>query len=300
MQTDTPKTRTEADAVAEIAKQAANNKLPIFRDHEDTILMIWPKTREITSLEKFSTSPRRRRGTAKLEDPVSFAAYVNRFKTARTLVTGRANETGGDFTAILDHHRPEAAYEAGEPKEPRIDQAGWCEHRAEYKLEASPEWKRWLGKNKQAFTQEEFALFLEDNADDIFVPTDFLGGGYPNALQMMEVALTLQAKTRVNFSSGIRLSDGRHQLTYEEQIESKAGESGNTIIPNKFAIRIRPFQGSAVYQLTARLRYRLDKGRVTFFYEVDRPHKIIEHAFSELQKQIADAVALPVLNGVFA
>lgn len=293
------KPRTEADAVGEIAAKAAEIHRPIIREHDDVLLAIWPASREIHSLEKFDANPRRRRGTAKLEDPVSFAAYVNRFKDLKTLVTGRASETGGQFVAILDHHRGTVAYEDAETKDAKIDNAGWCEHRAEYALEASPEWRRWMAKNKEAFTQEEFALFLEDNADDIYVP-EGMGGGWPNALQMMEVALTLQAKTRVNFSSGIRLSDGRHQLTYEEQIESKAGESGNTIIPNKFAIRIRPFKGSAVYALTARLRYRLERGRVSFFYEVDRPHKTIEHAFGELQKQISEAVALPVLNGVFA
>ena len=289
--------RTEADSVYQIAKDASALKHPIFRAHEDSTLLIWPESKEVKSLEEFSAHPRRRRGQAALEDPVSFIAYVNRFKTSRTIVSGRANETGGEFTAILDHHRPvETTGEETAEDTSLANAAGWSQHRAVYKLEPSPEWSRWLGKNKEVFSQEDFALFIEDNSDDIFVPASG-GAGFPNALQMMEVALTLQATTKVNFSSGIRLSDGRHQLTYQEQIESKAGESGNTIIPARFAIRIPAFRGSAIYQLTARLRYRLDRGRVSFWYEIDRPHKTVEHAFNELQRQISEGIALPILNG---
>ena len=103
--TDTA-TRTEADAIYDITKGASALKQPIFRPHEDTLLLIWPETKQVDSLEQFSAHPRRRRGQAALEDPVSFIAYVNRFKTFRTIVAGKANETGGEFTAILDHHRP--------------------------------------------------------------------------------------------------------------------------------------------------------------------------------------------------
>lgn len=296
LEPETPN-ETEAAAVYQIARDASALKAPQFRELDDCPLVVWPESKAIESLEKFSAHPRRRRGTAALEDPSSFCAYVNRFKTAHTIVTGTASETGGEFHAILDFHKAtEITGGAGGDDAGKISAAGWSEHRATYKLVPSPEWARWIAANKATFTQEQFAFFLENNADDIFVPSD-RGPGWPNSIQMMEVALTLQAIKQVSFASGIRLGNGQHQLTYNEQIESKAGESGNTIIPSKFALSIAPFVGSPAYLVTARLRYRLGQGKVTFEYEIDRPHKVIQHAFLELRKTICDGTALPVLAG---
>lgn len=296
LEPETPN-NTEAAAVYHIAKDAAALKLPQFRELDDCPLVVWPESKAIESLEKFAAHPRRRRGTAALEDPTSFCAYVNRYKTAHTIVSGTATETGGEFNAILDFHRAtEITGEAGGDDAGKISAAGWSEHRATYKLVPSPEWARWIAKNKETFGQEEFALFSEANADDIFVPAD-KGPGWPNSIQMMEVALTLQAIKQVSFASGIRLNNGQHQLTYNEQIESKAGESGNTIIPGKFALTIAPFVGSPAYLVTARLRYRISQGKVVFAYEIDRPHKVIQHAFRELQKAIATDLGQPVLAG---
>lgn len=304
---DTEEQTTEAGVVASLVRQSLT-EAPIRQDHDGITLLIWPKTRDVVSLEKFDQYPRRKRGVVTLIEPESFASYVKQHRNSRTIVLGTASETGGKFRAILDYHRPETQYEnpekedaaakaATENESPNfLRDAGWGDHVAEYPLVPTPEWSRWIGKSGQAMTQSEFAQFLEDNAEDIVVPS-VNNAGYPDAQLVLSTALTLQAKTDIQFKSGIRLSNGQHQLTYVENIDAKAGIDGQQTIPDRFALALAPFKGSIVYEVRARLKYRLGNGRVNFTYELERAHKVVEHAYNDLRKKIGEAVGGPVLAG---
>jgi uncharacterized protein YfdQ (DUF2303 family) len=117
--------------------------------------------------------------------------------------------------------------------------------------------------------QEEFAIFIEDNIADVVEPSGDT---------LLQVALTLQAKNEVNFSSSRRLDNGQVQLAYSETIDARAG-TGAIEIPHRFAIGARLFKNGDGYKVYARLKYRLGGGKVKFWYELERPENAIEDAF---------------------
>lgn len=146
---------------------------------------------------------------------------------------------------------------------------GWRDFRASYTAELSREFSAWHKNDRRPMEQEEFATFLEDNVADI---------AEPSGETMLQVALTLQAKTEVAFSSSRRLDNGQVQLTYTETIDARAG-AGDIMIPREFALGLRLFKNGEGYKVKARLKYRLGGAKVKFWYELDRVENAIEDAF---------------------
>jgi len=75
----------------------------------------------------------------------------------------------------------------------------------------SREFSNWQSMHTKPMEQEQFAIYLEDNIADIVEPS---------GETLLQVALTLQTKTAVDFSSSKRLDNGQVQLTYTEIIDS--------------------------------------------------------------------------------
>lgn len=239
--------------------------------HHHVILPPGYQRSDITDLvEKAQPAPNRKRGSVTLKDAKSLLAYC----------IDQGNDEGGYLYADPDSREIVAVF-----NDQRAG-AGWRDHRAVYKAEFSKEFARWLEKDRQKLSQLDFGEFIEDNAADI-----------TEATKLLEVANTLQAKTDISFSSGQRLDNGQVQLTYTEVVNASAGVSGGLQIPREFQIGLRIFRNGAGYKLTARLKYRLGNGKVVFWYELDRPEKTIEDAFSDYVKQLRDGSGYIVLIG---
>jgi uncharacterized protein YfdQ (DUF2303 family) len=244
--------------------------------------ILW-QDKTVTNLEGALPAPLRKRGSAELVDPESFAAYVNAHKGAGTVITGDADEKGGEFRALLDYHS------TAEPQ--------WTEHMARMELEPTPEWARWLGVSGRELDQRAFAEFAEDNAVDLVVPEGDAGKGFPTQQELMSVASTLQIKTDVKFASSVKLQNGQVQLGYVETIDGGHGVDGKLTIPERFGLAIAPFRGTPKYLVTARLRYRGTAGRAVFRVEIERPHKIVESAFNDVRAKIAELTNIKPLVG---
>ena len=225
----------------------------------------------VTDLEGHLPKPLRKRGNLALTSASSFVDYVKRHADPETTVL-LADETSSKFRVIFNHHSD--------------TEAGWGDHTATYNCPLSPEWKIWTAANKVQSGQEEFALFIENNNLDI---TD------PDPATMLEVSRTLQAKKKVDFSSGIRLDNGQNQFTYNEEIVGTAGGKGQFNIPEQFVITIPVHSGGPGYRITARLRYRIKEGKLVMWYDLLRPHKYLEDAFKGVQKEIEEGADLPIL-----
>lgn len=214
-------------------------------------------------IEKAGAAPRRKFGTVQLADLASFNIFT-------------ADQGNGDITyiyadpdtrtltAVLNDHDRSPALHATD-----TEGAGWRDFRAVFKAELSREFDTWMRHNKAPMDQEAFAIFLEDNIADVCEPS---------GETLLAVALTLQAKTEVNFSSHRRLDNGQVQLTYSENIEARA-QGGSIEIPREFTIGLRLFKNGDGYKVRARLKYRLLAGKVKFWYELDRADNAIEDAF---------------------
>jgi uncharacterized protein YfdQ (DUF2303 family) len=220
--------------------------------------------------------PSRRRGTVTLYDAPSFAAFVNLFNDERTRTF--ADPATVSFLSVLDYHGAGSAADHA---------AEFCDFRAKLTLKTSEQWNIWSGKNEKAFAQTEFAEFIEDNTKDIFDPT---------AAVMLEVARDLQAKTEVNFASSTVLQSGQVQLKYTETIQAGVG-AGNVEIPTAFKIRIPVFYGEEPAEISARLRFRLSQGKVTFHYKLYRPVETLNDAFNKAVGSIGDLLKTEVLLG---
>lgn len=244
-----------------------------------TVLTERDETKQV-SLEHLLTRPSIVRANVTVRDVESFVAYIEKYRSgspeAKPAIFASVTEIGAEFTAILDYHHNGSAT----PE--------WGVHRCVFTCTETVEWTRWMRQNKQAMNQEVFARFIEDNAPD-FVN--------PSSSWMQEMALTLEARQTGEFANAVRLQNGTFSLRYSETIDAKAGANGDQEIPATFEIGIAPFVGFAPWKVEARLRFKLSGGKLTFWYELVRPHKIIEEAAKEVIKSITAGVGMVPFRG---
>lgn len=232
------------------------------------------KREDITeAVEKAQLAPNRKRGTVALADVASFITYC-KDQARDDLGYIFANPDKRSMTAVFNDNRAAVA--------------GWRDHRAVLQAEYTPEFERWLRNSGQHKSQTEFAEFIEDNFADV---------AGDDAQLLLNVATTIQAKTDINFSSAKRLESGQVQLTYNEVINATAGANGALTIPKGFTLGIRIFKNGAGYLIKARLKYRLGQGGVKFWYELDRPERAVEDAFTGYIDQVRKESGYTVLLG---
>lgn len=223
-----------------------------------------------------ATLPHRHRaqGVVQLGDVPSLLAYCND-QVAQERGYIYADPDARTITAVFNDQRSTLA-------------PGWRDHRAHFAAAYTPEFKKWMDKNGQAMGQTDFAEFVEDNLADI---------QGDQAQTLLAVATTIQATNGINFSSARRLQDGQTQLTYNEVIDAKAGTDGALKIPQTFALGLRIFKNGEGYKLTARLKYRINSGQVKFWYELERPERAVEDAFTGYVETVRSESGYTVLIG---
>lgn len=220
--------------------------------------------------------PARKKGSTTVRDVPSFAGYWG--KHSRPEVSEvYADRDALKVTAVLDAHG--AADTA----------TGWAQHRLVLALKYSTAFVAWKTHNGRDMAQEEFAEFLEDNRADIFAPA---------AAEMLEVAQSIQAATKVDWSSGFRLADGQRRMAYTETTESRSGTKGELAIPAEIVLHLPIFDGATTAdQLVARFRHRLQNGQLRLSYKLDRPDDVVTAAFEGVIAEVAEQCSATVLRG---
>ena len=233
-----------------------------------------PENYRVESLEEFMARPLRIQQKVDLHDAASFIAYVQEFgdHEISRIFFDQEHET---FQVVIDYH-------AGN------GQPGWCEHVADFTARRSVEFTTWMGQNRKQMTQVDFARFLEDNIPDIVEP---------NSADLLQVALTFEAKKSVEFASGVRLNNGQIQFQYDEIVRG-AAQKGTLEVPEQFILGIPIHVGGPAYRIPVRFRWRLQEGKAVFWYEIVRPHRFIEDALREIRERIGQETGLGVLAGV--
>lgn len=275
------------EAIAELATRAAAAESPVAhaidRD-ESLIVRTVPNDQTIRTvdLERHLGQPRRTRGTATVTDPADFCTYVTRLEGTKTTVW--ANEDDHTVTALFNDH--------GETEDEDAEGfAGWRDHTATLRLKVDRDWAEWMKCDGELGSQEWFAAFLEDNARLIVDP---------DAATMFEVARSFQARSNADFSRAIRVDNGDVQMTWIEQTDAKVNSpvKGTFEVPASFTVRLAPFIGTPMQQLTARLRWRLREGRLSIGYALLRPDLVVREAFQDVVATVAGSVHSPVVLGV--
>lgn len=222
--------------------------------------------------ENLLPEPRRKRAMLDLHDAPSFVDYIKRHGSLTdSTIWCVADYKAGKikFTGILNDH--------GEAAE----QAAWRDHRASFAPEFSEEWVRWTGQHKKPFNQQDFAAFIEDNLKDI-ASVD----GSPSGAQMLEMALTFEANQDMRFKSAMRLQNGGVQMSFVQDDDAQTLQKMQVF--DRFSLGFPVFWNGDAYRLDARLRYRVRDGKLTFWFELIRPDKVLEAATQTLIKQIRE------------
>ncbi len=242
-----------------------------------TPFLLVPEGYTVTPVEHMLPAPLQARSVIKTADAASFIAYINQYKNRDTVVF--ADLTGRKFEAVIDYYRAPARGD-----EPVI--AGvvadvsprWGRHRVTLACDTTIDWKAWEGSHGKPMKQVDFARFLEDHLPNIAAPS---------GTDLLLIATTLEAKKDVQFRASTRLSNGEHQLRYEETITGTAGsQNGQIQIPNEFVLGLEPFQGVGLRRLDARFRYRIEQGNLSLWFELVRAQDVLEKAFTDVVAQI--------------
>jgi uncharacterized protein YfdQ (DUF2303 family) len=138
-------------------------------------------------------------------------------------------------------------------------ETGWGDHRCVFDLKHSPEYAVWIARSGKPMNQADFGEFIEANLPDFI---------QPQGAAMYEL--------------------------------EAVGATGKMTVPEHFTIEIPVWAGlnQKKHAFGARLRYRLGGGTVTFTFELDRPHKVVERAFEDVLSVIREKVAAPVFFGL--
>jgi uncharacterized protein YfdQ (DUF2303 family) len=279
MTSPTPRARTEADAVAEVATRAAAVRVIDVPGLVDGLLVadVGPgRAIEVRDLETHLERPRAKRGKVVVTSPAALVEYVNAHGEEGTTLW--ADRDAGRIVAVLDDHAGQGI--AGAP--------GWGLHRATLQLRKTPDWLHWTSKDGQLLTQAAFADWLEDGLPAITAPP---------AAELLEACRTLHVQREVTFSSADRPTTGEIRFVYQETDTAKAGKAGELELPEQITLLLAPWDGCEPRPLTARLRYRLVNGGLTLGYRLVRPHEVLREAWDDVVTRINDATELYVYAG---
>lgn len=254
-----------------------------------------PKGIDLTSTKKFEderrTAPERRAGTAKFTTIESFIEHVNRFSDPDSVVFADDDPKAPSLTAVLDYHRATAE---GAPR--------FGKHRSTYGFPFSEQWKAWVIGAPVGINQARFAEFIEKNIADVVTPAVANGemvksvlGAPASPQKLLEVARGLQLNVRQNVVNAVTTSSGEVSLTFDTKHEGAKG--GEVSVPTTFAVVIPVFKGGQPYEVTMRLRYRLDGALIVWTIEPFQADIVFEDALKEALAKVKEETKLPLLCG---
>lgn len=266
--------------VADLSAKA--NTTTLFQQEREHFIVI-PAGMEIRSVRdfQFAEPPLKKEGSITVRDVPSFAEYFNRFADADSLIF--ADPKAHSFTGIIDYHC--AAAGAARP----------TRHKVSLTLEKTERWKLWHGSNRKPMNQEEFATFIEDNLAEIFAPKD--QPTMPAAADMLEISRTLEASTAHTFKSATNLKNGQRTLVYQEQVNGVAGPNSDMTIPDEFCIRVPIFLGQDPVVVRCRLRFRINSGKLSMWYDMLLVDEILRVEFETARKGVEESCKRTVILG---
>jgi uncharacterized protein YfdQ (DUF2303 family) len=225
-------------------------------------------------LEPYLDNPNRCRGRVTVHDPNDFTDYVNRLANP-DYSTAWADVDAGTVTAVINDHAT-------------WDDAGWRDHIIQLRLQPDEDWRKWAARDGKLVEQADFAEFVEDVAHGIVDP---------DAATMLEIALTMSGKRSVEFSQGTRQQTGDIQLKFEETTQANAGVKGQLEIPERITVQLAPWRGVIVADLPARLRWRINNGKLFIGYKLLRPELFASDVFNGLVDRIRENLHVPLYRG---
>lgn len=153
---------------------------------------------------------------------------------------------------------------------------GFRDHTLSYAPRLSPSWKTWNDAANRWLDQTAFADFLDDNSDDVQSPT---------GAALLELVTNFRQIQKAEFSSSQRLQTGEFSFTYAQE-----NQKGTVEVPELIVLGLAPFHNGAAYEISARLRYKIQDGKLYFMFKLNKVEKIIDAAFADDVQAIRDGL----------
>jgi uncharacterized protein YfdQ (DUF2303 family) len=245
------------NAIKDLA-QEAQKPHPIVPNADGLLFVPATSSRaaEIIDLDKFGRSPipRRKKGTIKVFSVLAFNTILLQNQDAGEIVVYiDANMNAPAITAVLNDHGKNGP--------------GHRDFRCAIEFRPTVEWQKWKAIDGKMMPQAEFAEFIEENISDVFEPT---------GANMLEIVTYLTATRTVDFKSALNLSNGNVQFNNSESLEARVS-AGQLTIPTEFTLQLAPIQGSEIFKVPARFRYRLREGKLTLGLKLLRMEDVMAH-----------------------
>jgi uncharacterized protein YfdQ (DUF2303 family) len=235
--------------------------------------VVAPEGWKVASLEEYQDNPSRPKGVAILANKESFVEYVERCAVEGTSVIFASYRWERRIEAVFNYHMPGNG------------EAGWGDYGAVYEPNLDVGYQVWMRMNSVTMSQEEFAAHVEARILDFHQPP---------AAEMLSLAENFETSREMKYSKSIRQSDGSVSLAYE----NKEGAPGSVKIPREFTILLPIFQGEDPSWVTARLRHRLQEGKLAIWYEIVEAEKRVEEAFLRITKEVRENTGVPLFMGL--
>lgn len=228
-----------------------------------------PANANLHCLKELLPQPSRIKAVRELEEPDSFCAYVDHFKSDQTRIFGFPDKHL--FSAILDDHV------AGAPH--------WGDHRVELGLKLSPEWKEWLEARKKQLGQQDLAEFFEEHIEQI---------AEPSASDLLSDIRNIHISNNTRCDS-VQREGG--DIAFTLSTETSAGtrtERGR--IPSRLTLVIAPFRSWQPVQMTVLLGYKLSKEcGLAFTLRALYAEQLLNTSFNDVRNYVAERIGLPIL-----
>ena len=236
-------------------------------------------------------SPRRIKQSPMFQDSGSFADYVNLFKTNESLIFALMTETNATLTAVLDYHRGTVS---------GVASPNWCQHRAMFAAQPTPEWQAWQAANRRPMNQVEFATWIEDNMN-LFATGEIAAvHEAPSGAELLELVRTLHGHQNARFTSNLRLDNGAYCASYEEDHVVKGMstvKAGSIELPKQILGGFPLFLGGVPYAVEARLKSRITDRVLMLHFETISPVQLVRENLLALVRQVGEKTGIVPLLG---
>lgn len=260
----------------------AGPMVPVYSDDGRVPFLAVPDGYDVKSLENFLPAPTRKRADVSITTTDSFIGYAKKHGSLDECV----------IYAEVDAEQSKCVLRAL-MNDNGATEAKWRDHRCTFAPALSVEWKRWLSKNgpAKAMTQADFATWLEDNQGDVRSVN-----GSPSGADILFMAQAFEVNADRRVKSHINLQSGGVRFEFVED-ETKDTRTSMEVF-RRFTLALPVFDGSSdAYPVEARLKYRDNNGKVSFWYELIRPDRAFKTAVQSALDQIKAETGFMLLQG---
>jgi uncharacterized protein YfdQ (DUF2303 family) len=273
--------KTEAEAVAELTQK------PFVEEIKGVPHLLHPDGDggwTYDALPELLPAPLRKTGSITIHEVDSFVDFAKK----------QGKEKHTNIYLDVDYVKQNIVATAVFNDNSEVEVAGWKDHKAVFTPRLGEEWKRWNVQHKQAMDQEKFANFLQDNVGDI---NNSGNEKLPSGSDVLTFVSNLQETRTVKYGSAVNLQNGMVQLNFVE--DGDDATKGNLEVFKEFGLALRPFFGGEAYEVKALLRYRIERnsGHILFWFELQRPDRVLEDACKALIEKVKTETKFPVIFG---